>query len=503
MMKFRSAKLDWADTSAKTTVFVVSAIVAVVWVFTKPIVFTYDSVTYIEFARELQLGKSADANYLRLPIFPAILWAFHITDLKHTVFWLIVFQSCLAVGSCWLFYLTARLLEPRGAFFLSFIFIGSLLPFVQVKHIMTEQTFFFETVLTVYGTVAYLTARTNREALLSITIMSLGAALMMLTRPQGAYVAPVLFATVAALAWRRWWIVLIGVSLVIAAVWSAQAIDQRIRLGSQASAGNFDNSHTTGRMLLFTFYLDGHARGNIRISPENGPATAELKALLLEEFAKPDTFARRKGYLKTVAPKDVPAFVETIFNAPDSDLFTLVAFAALDERLGLRKADRLFLQVCLEAALTYPVETARLFLEKGLEVYFNPWMLPVPVHPQFPPGFFGSPLADDVAAAGDYTNPTTADRVIDRNIRWLMRGAILLAIVTLPMALRCWTWRVTITLLVFGLYLNFAVVLGNSPLFRYAIYAIPVNLICAYVGAIALISFLHDRSQKSSVVTNG
>jgi hypothetical protein len=55
---------------------------------------------------------------------------------------------------------------------------------------MTEQTFFFETVLTLYATVAYLTSPTNRDALRSIVIMSLGAALMMLTRPQGAYVAP-------------------------------------------------------------------------------------------------------------------------------------------------------------------------------------------------------------------------------------------------------------------------------------------------------------------------
>ena len=102
-------------------------------------------------------------------------------------------------------------------------------------------------------------------------------------------------------------------------------------------------------------------------------------------------------------------------------------------------------------------------------------------------------------AAGDYTNPTSIDRAIDKNLRWIMQGAIVIVILTFPVALWYCTWRVTIALLVFGLYLNFAVVVGNSPLFRYAIYAIPVNLMCAYVGAAALISVLRDRYLKKFV----
>jgi len=83
-----------------------------------------------------------------------------------------------------------------------------------------------------------------------------------------------------------------------------------------------------------------------------------------------------------------------------------------------------------------------------------------------------------------------------------MRGAVLVALITLPIALRYPTWRVTIALLVFGLYLNFAVVVGNSPLFRYAIYAIPVNLLCGYAGAVAVVSALRGRYVKKSVIMN-
>jgi hypothetical protein len=501
---FETAKSGWREPYAQGTILAVAAAVVVVWVLTKPIVFTQDTITYINAARELRLGQSAGDIFSRLPAFPAVLAAFHITDLKHTVFWLVVFQACLAVGSCWLFYLTARLLSPRvGAFVLSLIFIASLLPFVQVKHIMTEQTFFFETMLTAFGMVAYLLARTMRGAWFSLAVLGVGTTLMTLTRPQGAYVVPVVFGLVGVLAWRRAALAIVGAIMVLGAVWSIQILDHRARSMSQMSAGSLDSSHMTGKMFFFTFYLDGSSRANIRIAPENGPKTAELKALLLDEYAKPDTLARRKGYLVSVPPQDVPAYVERIFSEPNSDFFNLLAFASLDDRLGPKEADRLLLQICLEAALAYPVPTARLFIEKGLEIYFNPWMLSVPSHPPFAPGYFQSALADEVAADGDYTTPTRADYAIDQNIRWLMRIAVLVAVITLPFALRYHTWRVTIALLVFGLYLNVAVVVGNSPLFRYAIYAIPVNLLCGYAGAVAVLATLRKRYLKKSVAVNG
>ena len=501
-MRFEHAKLGGRELYAQLTVLAVSVIVVVVWVFTQPIVFTYDSFTYIDWARDLQLGQSAEPLFSRLPLFPAILLAFHITDLKHSVFWLIIFQSGLAVASCWLFYLTARLLAPRGAFVLSLVFIASLLPFLNVKSIMTEQMFFFETVLTLYGIVAYLVARTNREAWLAIILVGLGTALMTLTRPQGAYVIPVVFGLLAVLAWRRALLPLIAAVTAFGAVWSVQVVDQKMRLGSQTSAGSLDSSHMTGAMLLFTFYLDG-PRANIRVAPENGPATAELKALLLDEFAKPDTLARRVGYLKSVPPQDVPAYVERSLAEPNADFNALLSFTALKERLGAKEADRLLVRVCLEAALAYPIQTARLLTQRMVAVYFDPWMLAVPMHPQFQPGTFQSPLADEIADAGDYAQASATDYAIDRNLRWLMRAAILMAVIALPIALRYSSLlRVAIALLIFGLYLNFAVAVGNHPLFRYAFYAVPLNLMCGYLGAVALVCALRDRYLKKSVTVH-
>lgn len=498
-MRSETAKSDWREQCAQGLILAIAASVVSVWVYTKPIVFTQDTFTYIHHARELLLGTTLPGQmFPRLPGFPFILLTFHVTDLKHSVFWLIIFQSFLGVASCWLFYLTARLLEPRGAFVLTLVFIASLLPFLHVKYIMTEQTFFFATMLSLYGVVAYLMSQTKREAWLAITILGVGAGLMTLTRPQGAYVIPVLFGLVAVLAWRRVWFPLIGAVLVIGAVWSVQAVDQRIRSSFQSSAGSLDNSHMTGKMLLFSFYLDG-ARADIRIRPENGPKSAELKALLSDELARPATLARRSGYLTSVPPNEVPAFVEASFAEPNSEFFTMLAFTALNERLGLAGADRLLLRVCLEAALAYPLETAWLLFDKAVAIYFNPLMLAVPAHEQFGPGHFHPPLADEIAAAGDYTNPTSMDVVIDKNLRWLMRAAIFIAIITLPAALRYPTWRVTLALLIFGLYLNFAVIVGNTAWFRYAIYAIPVDLMCGYVGTVALVSALRDRLFKKSV----
>jgi hypothetical protein len=286
---------------------------------------------------------------------------------------------------------------------------------------------------------------------------------------------------------------------VYAAVWCVQAVDQRIRSDTHSFAGNLDNSRLGGKALLFSVYLDG-ARANIRIRPENGPRSAELKALLLDELAKPDTLARRSGYLKSVPPSEVPTFVDKSFAEPNAEFYTMLGFTALSERLGLAAADHLLVQVCLEAVLAYPLETTWLLLDKAYQIYFDPLMLATPAHGQFPPGSFHSPLAEEVAAAGDYTNPTNADFITDNNLRWLMRLAILVAILTLPIALRYHTWRVTLALLIFGLYLNFAVIVGNTALFRYAIYAIPIDMMCGYIGVVATVSTLRDRYLKRSAV---
>jgi hypothetical protein len=500
IMKFGTMKFAWRELYTQGLVLAIAATVVAVWVFTKPIVFTYDSFTYIDQARELQLGHSVDSKFFsRLPLFPAILLALHVTDLKQSVFWLIVFQSCLAVASCWLFYLTARLVEPRGAFVISLAFVASLLPFLNVKYIMTEQTFFFETVLTLYGIVAYLVARTNRAAWLAIAIIGVGTALMTLTRPQGAFVIPVVFGILALLVCRRAWTPLLAAVVAFGAVWSVQVVDQKIRAESQTASGSLDSSNMTGAMLLFTFYLDG-PRANIRIAPENGPATAELKTLLLDELAKPDALARRAGYLKSVSPQDVPAYVDKSFAEPNADFYIMLAYTALKERLSAEEVDRLLVRVCLEAALAYPIQTAGLITQRMFETYFNPWQLVTPVHPQFQAGTFQSSLADEIAAAGDYFDATSTDRAIDRNLRWLMQGTIVVIILTLPIALLSRTWRITVALLVFGLYLNFAVAVGNLPLFRYAIYTIVANVLCGYVGAVAVASALRDRYLRKTAV---
>jgi hypothetical protein len=498
MMRFDTEGVGWREPCIQAGLLAVSAIIVVVWVFLKPIVFTDDTFTYINVARELALGKSTNSYYWRLPVYPAILWAFDIVDASHSVFWLIIFQSCLAVASVWLFYLTARLLDPRGAIIVSLLFVASLLPFLHVKYIMTEQVFFFETILTAYGITRYLMAPSTRQALISIAILSVGAALMMLTRPQGAYVAPVVLFSVAALRWRRAWIALIGAICVIAIVWSAQRVDEISRPGSWNSAGNFDHSHTTGKMLFFTFYLVASGAG-VSVSPENGPATVTLKKLLLEELVKPDNLARRKNHLTTaVTPEQVPAYVDRMFDGSrhdDANLFW-VAYFGLDERLGLKEADKLLLRVSLEAALAYPIQTARLFLQRAFHIYFDPWELVVPLYPEFPPERFQPPLSEEIAAAGNYSNVTEFDRAIDCSIRSMMRAAILLALLTLPIALCYPTWRVTIALLIFGFYLNAAVVVTTLSLFRYAVYAIPVTLLCAFIGTVYASSALYVSSPR-------
>jgi hypothetical protein len=197
-----------------------------------------------------------------------------------------------------------------------------------------------------------------------------------------------------------------------------------------------------------------------------------------------------------VTSEQVPGYVEQMFDRPPTDANSYwVTFFALDQRLGLKGADQLLVRVSLEAALAYPLQTASIILQKAFEAYLNPLHFAVPLVDVFPPlpmEAFHPPLSDEIAAAGDFTDahPSELDRAIDRNVRWTMRIAILMAILTLPIALRAHTWRVTIALLVFSLYLNSVIIIGTSPLFRYTIYAIPLALMCAFIGTVSVISAL-------------
>jgi hypothetical protein len=240
-------------------------IVVAVRVYTKPIVFSQDTLTYIHHARELQLRTTLPgALFSRTPGLPLVLLLFHVTDLKHSVFWLIVFHSVLAVATCWLFYLTARLIDRGSALIISLVFIATMLPFMNVKYIMTEQMFLFATMLSAYGLVSYLMARTTRDAKRAIIELGLAVAVMTLTRPQGAFLLLVLFGLAAVLVWRRAWIALTAAVAVYAAVWCIQAVDQRIRSDAYSFAGSLDNSRLGGKALLFAVYLDG-SRANIRL----------------------------------------------------------------------------------------------------------------------------------------------------------------------------------------------------------------------------------------------
>jgi 4-amino-4-deoxy-L-arabinose transferase-like glycosyltransferase len=240
--RIAAVKSDRRDLYAQALVLVLAATAAALWVYTKPIVFTHDTFTYIHHARELQLKTALPGPmFSRTPGFPLILLAFRITDLSHSVFWLIVFHAILAVAMCWWFYLAARLVEPRGALLISLVFIASLLPFINIKYIMTEQTFLFATVLSLYGLIAYLTAETSPDTRRALIALGIGAAMMTLTRPQGAYVVPVLFGLVALLSWRRAKIALLAAVLVYAAILSVHTADQKIRSLSVSrwSAGEY------------------------------------------------------------------------------------------------------------------------------------------------------------------------------------------------------------------------------------------------------------------------
>jgi hypothetical protein len=64
---------DWREICAQSVVLVLALAVVSVWVYTKPIVFSQDTLTYIHHARELQLRTALPgALFPRTPGFPLI-----------------------------------------------------------------------------------------------------------------------------------------------------------------------------------------------------------------------------------------------------------------------------------------------------------------------------------------------------------------------------------------------------------------------------------------------
>src|SRR5258708_1708283 len=83
--RWAPAKTNWREACAQGVVLVLAAATVAVWVYTKPIVFTQDTFTYIHHARELQLRTALPgALFPRTPAFPLTLLAFHVTDLTQS-----------------------------------------------------------------------------------------------------------------------------------------------------------------------------------------------------------------------------------------------------------------------------------------------------------------------------------------------------------------------------------------------------------------------------------
>lgn len=64
------ATFDRRQLGAQAVILLISTIAVAVWVNTKPIVFADESFAYVDFARELQLGKPSRAAFFAISAFP-------------------------------------------------------------------------------------------------------------------------------------------------------------------------------------------------------------------------------------------------------------------------------------------------------------------------------------------------------------------------------------------------------------------------------------------------
>ncbi|MFA6449041.1 MAG: hypothetical protein WCX65_06235 [bacterium] len=332
-------------------ILAVSVAAALIVMFVFPVYFTSDSRSYLERAMELVGGGSHDPlfkSFIRPPGYPLMmlltgvvgLGTFKLLILVQTLMGLLIPQMIYGIG--------ARV-NRTTAIWSAMLSAVSLIPFICMKSVMTEQVSIFLMLLGAYCFAAYLTTGKARH----IYIMSLVIFLMILVRPS-AKLLFVIYLGVTVMA-RPKAFIHIAASVFLTAACVALAMN----IGNNGGKAGAAYPSLTGTALFFNVYLASQGA----VQEQNGPASAELlrKTLAIskqtdaEEVFMRETLvdSMRADYFFRRFGDDKEAFVKFIAESPSRIYFKFL-WDTLNKRLGPEAADKLFLRVSLETLRAHP-----------------------------------------------------------------------------------------------------------------------------------------------------
>jgi hypothetical protein len=473
----------------RATVFALAVVSALTWQVTQPIVFTYDSFSYLDAAKSLSGVEGGHGFvYYRAPFTPLLLAVTRVPTLNSFT-WFMLAQLCIGVLSTIILHDTFRIIIGKFSLIPTLLFLSTFFPFVQSKSIMTEQVYLLGWVVVLNGSVVY----TRIGSPIRLFSVMAGLFVLALTRAQGAFVAVLVIPFFLVAMPKRFVQTLAASALLLSAIYIAGSIQSRYVREIQSPQTRAEISpiaitNSAGKMLFMVSYWDTFRYfDRAAVEPSNGPATRQLIEDLLNYYGKDGNVALNLGADLASQYEGKPdALVQHMIAAP-AGAYWFAIWMALDEFVGPAKADNLFMKVTIEAFFSHPFLLIETYARNFAVTFVHADSSYVWKHRTFGPEWIGPALAKELLSSGDSDAVTPLANFLNHWFPLCHILALSLVIVTAPLVVRS-PWRNGwILLLLLVLYNHASVALAATPESRYTAWAFPAYLLMLTIAAAELI----------------
>lgn len=490
-----------------------SALLSLFHWYWSPLLFNADSEQYLRTAFALN-GKPGEFYYFRTWGYPIFLSLFGVTKF-HTFYIILAVQTLLGILIPVVIYETIRPFHQRLAVILALLSAVTFAPYLWQKLIMTDQISMFLYYFLTYGVSRFIIKQSNKN----LALIWVAGLMLFLMRPSAMLIYMLSMACLLVFYFHSWRKILVGVLLFIG-VTAIFQISQRhiIDTYTQKYALNktFTKGSMMGRMFFFNIYAVGplftHA---LTVERGNGECSEQLYNDLVawrHDGLKHWRLAFPSDPLSNFNMSTVSSYINSLFKTPT--LFNhSIMWLGLDQRIGPKKADKLFACAAFEGLSKHP--TAVWLFFKGFIQYFmagdivynqgkiTTWDAEgissalVSYYFSSDPGFPQKLLAEQINEQSLYKDNISISKAIYKVIFYwqsiIKIIAALIAVILFPVILFCRSRQLSCIATMLFLYLVYQAMVSvtfAAPHFRYSSPQIPMIIMLAGLGALAICQLL-------------
>lgn len=468
------------------TVFILSVLTGLIWYFTEPIIFTYDSFGYLDTSKAFAGMKDTGPLYWRAPLFPILLALTGVPTLQTFNYFLIA-QLLLGIATIMVMHNCLRNISRPLGLLGSLLFITTFMAFVHSKSVMTEQIYLFGWCLCIDALLAYI----KKGSRLRLAELILSFVILAMSRAQGAFIALLLLPLLACYMPKKIPELLIGAVtffLITLGYSSIHPQEISIRAGKKMdnTISGLGITHSTGKMLFMVAYWDPYKHfGWTLVHPKNGPASEQLFSELKKYYSDPSHLPANLNYELFSQfighPEDL---VKTIENHPDAQYWWEI-WRIMDVCIGPSNANNLLMKVTIETMISNPLEMLSVYLRNFAVALAKADSSYVWQHKSFDARSVGDHFAKEIKNNGNSEQFTTLSTFLNLYFPFLQ---ILLLFANCFVVVRVWksSWRIPFLFcIVLLLYNHATVAIAATPESRYTFYAFPLLLSTIIMGIMA------------------